>query len=445
MTPGFVVGVLACLVLAFGLAAAEAALSRVSRSTAAELAAQGRRGATTLELVLSDSAGYLSVTTFVRIVLETSAAVLVTITVAELVDRTWEVLLVAIGVMAVVSFVIVGVSPRTLGRQHSVDIALASAGPVVWLRRLLGPFARLLVAVGNAVTPGRGYRDGPFETEADLRELVDLASDSLVIEAGERAMIHSVFELGDTVTREVMVPRTDMIAIDHDKTLRQAMSLFVRSGFSRVPVVGEDADDPVGLVYFKDVAERLHSDPAAAPAPLQEVMRPVPFVPESKPVDALLREMQRDQIHMAVVVDEYGGTAGLVTIEDLIEEIVGEIADEHDRESPGVEVLDERRTRVPASMHVDDFAEHFGLGLSEDDVDTVGGLLGKELGRVPILGSSARIGHLVLTADRMAGRRRRIASVVVERDEPAPDADVGSRDERPDPNDDRHDDERRRR
>jgi CBS domain containing-hemolysin-like protein len=212
-----------------------------------------------------------------------------------------------------------------------------------------------------------------------------------------------------------MVPRTDMVVIDHEKSLRSAMSLFLRSGFSRIPVVGEDSDDVRGLLYFKDVARRLNAAPEDARILVAEVMRPMHYVPESKPIDDLLREMQRDQTHFAIVVDEYGGTAGLITIEDIIEEIVGEIADEHDREAPTVEELDDGSLRVPAAMDIDDVAELFGVDIEEEDVDTVGGLLTKAIGRVPIVGSEGRVAGLSLTAERMAGRRHRVATVIVRR------------------------------
>ena len=285
----------------------------------------------------------------------------------------------------------------------------------MWIRRLLGPVARLLVVLGNAVTPGKGFRDGPFESESELRDLVDLAGESEVIEAGERRMIHGVFDLGDTLVREVMVPRTDMITIDADRVCRQALNLSLRSGHSRIPVVGQSSDDILGLLYLKDVVRRVNADGDGALVPVTEVMRPMSFVPESKPVDALLREMQRDQIHFALVIDEYGGTAGLVTIEDILEEIVGEIADEYDREDPEVEPLEDGRVRVDATMHIDDFAEYFDIDLDEDEVDTVGGLIGKLNGRVPIVGSTADLPGLRLTAERMEGRRHRIATVIVER------------------------------
>jgi CBS domain containing-hemolysin-like protein len=206
-----------------------------------------------------------------------------------------------------------------------------------------------------------------------------------------------------------------MVTLDQDKTLRHAMSLFLRSGFSRIPVVGDGPDDVLGLLYFKDVARRVYADAEAADLPAHHQMRPAQYIPESKPVDDLLREMQRDQNHFAVVIDEYGGTAGLVTIEDILEEIVGEIDDEYDREDPGVEELEDGSTRVPATMHIDDLAELFDVTLEEDEVDTVGGLLGKTIGLVPIPGSRGEVAGLSLTAERMAGRRHRIDTVIVRR------------------------------
>jgi CBS domain containing-hemolysin-like protein len=418
MVPELVLPAAVSIVVAFGLSAVESALFRMSRVRALELYAEGRSGASSLVRVVSDAAVHLSVISFLRALAEAAAAVLVTLVVAGAVDAVWKAGLISIAIMATLSFVVVGVSPRTLGRQHYETVALWSAPLVVALRIVLGPVARGFVAMGNAVTPGRGYTDGPFQTETELRDLLDRAGEREVIEAEEREMIHSVFELGDTVVRGVMVPRTDMVTIDHTKSLRSAMSLFLRSGFSRIPVVGDDSDDVRGLLYFKDVARRLNAAPADGKQSATEVMRPMHFVPESKPIDDLLREMQREQNHFAIVVDEYGGTAGLITIEDIIEEIVGEIADEHDREAPGVEDLDNGEVRVPASMDIDDLAELFDVHIDEEDVDTVGGLLTKAIGRVPIAGSHGAVAGLVLTAERMAGRRHRVATVLVRRADP---------------------------
>ena len=408
--------------LAFLISTAEAAFSRMSRTRAQELLDENRPGAKALVKVVGDTAAYLSVLSFLRVIAESTVAVMVTLAVVERVEGTVEPFLIAIAIMALISFAVVGVSPGTLGAQHSTKVALAAAPTTVWLRRVLGPFSRLLIALTTAVTPGKGFRDGPFESESELRDLVDMARDHALIEAEEREMLHSVFELGDTLAREVMVPRTDMVSIDDDRTARAAMSLFLRSGFSRIPVLGKDVDDVVGLLYLKDVMRRLNADPDAGTLPVTELMRPMVFVPESKPVDDLLREMQLDHAHFAVVVDEYGGTAGLVTIEDILEEIVGEITDEYDREAPEVENLDDGRVRVAATMHVDDLAELFEVALEEEEVDTVGGLIAKELGRVPILGSTCEVAGLRLTAERMSGRRHRIATVIVERVEPAADA-----------------------
>ncbi|GAA8853158.1 hemolysin family protein [Helicobacter pylori] len=413
------VGAVAAIVAAFVLTLADAAIISASRVAADEAESEGRRGAAALRQVLADSAGHISVLAFLRATAEASAAVLITLVVVEEVERTWVALLVSAAIMVVVTFVLVGVSPRTLGQQHSTAVALAAAPFVVGLRRVLGPVARLLVTIGNAVTPGRGYRDGPFRSEAELRDLLDLAGESELIEDEERDMLHSVFELGDTLAGEVMVPRTDMITIESDKPARKALNLFIRSGFSRVPVVGESSDDIVGLLYLKDVVRRLLADEEVRDRAVEDFMRPAPFVPDSKPVDQLLREMQRDQIHAAIVVDEYGGTAGLVTIEDILEEIVGEITDEYDREGPGVEELDDGRTRVPAGMHVDDLAELFEVTIDEEEVDTVGGLIGKITGRVPIVGARCEVGGLSLTAEKMSGRQHRIATVIVERVDPA--------------------------
>lgn len=418
MTTQVLVAVTATLV-AFVISMAEAAFVRMSRVRAAELSDEGRPGARALMRVVGDPAAYLSVLSFVRVVAESVVAVMITIVVTQYVEGTWQPFAIAIAIMAALSFAVVGVSPGTLGAQHSARVALLAAPGTIWLRRVLGPFARVLVAIANMFTPGKGFRDGPFESESELRDLVDLAGESALIEAEEREMIHSVFELGDTVAREVMVPRIDMVTIDDDKTARHALSLHLRSGFSRVPVEGESIDDIVGMLYLKDVVRRVNADPEGHTILVRDLMRPPAFVPESKPIDDLLREMQRDRSHIAIIIDEYGGTAGLVTIEDILEEIVGEITDEYDRENPEVEALGDGRYRVDAGMHVDDLADLLDVPLSEDDVDSVGGLIGKISGRVPIVGSSCTVAGLRLTAERMAGRRHRIATVIVERIPPA--------------------------
>jgi CBS domain containing-hemolysin-like protein len=356
----------------------------------------------------------LSVATLLRLLAEVGAAVTVTFFFIDLIGTGWEAGVLAAAVMVAVSFVAVGVGPRTFGRQYAEQVALIAAPGLVRLTTVLSPLTRLLVLVGNMFTPGRGLRDGPFASEAELRQFVDIAQESSLLEVGEHRMIHSVIDLGDTLAREVMVPRTDVVSVEKDRSLHDAMSLFLRSGFSRVPVVGLGLDDPVGILYLKDVARRMHEQPdAGATQRVETIMRRPVFVPDSKPVDALLREMQHAG-HAAVVVDEYGGTAGLVTIEDILEEIVGEIADEYDRDDPEVENLGGGLFRASSRLHIDELGELFGVEIEDDEVDTVGGLLSKGLGRVPIAGSRTVVHGLEITAERFEGRRHSLATVLVQ-------------------------------
>ena len=425
MTAGdlWLVAAAAFLVLFAGLfSGADAALSTFSRARAEELLAERRPGAKRLTVLLEDRARYLNTALFLRLLCEIAAIVIVT----QLVRQAWggaafwEVALVSIGIMLVLSFVVIGVAPRTLGRQHPERVALFSATPLSAVTTVLGPLPRLLILIGNAITPGRGFREGPFSTETELRELVDFAEASAVIESGERKMIHSVFEFGDTIAREVMVPRTDVVYIERYKNLRQTMSLFLRSGFSRVPVIGENLDDIRGFAYLKDLVRRDFEAPDVEfTQRVEEVMRPAHFVPDSKPVDALLAEMQATRQHIAVVVDEYGGTAGIITIEDLLEEIVGEITDEYDSEEDEVEVLPEGEVRVSSRYPIDDLDELFGFNVEEEDVDSVGGLMAKHLGRVPIPGSHVEAHGLRFEAEDAAGRRNKIGTVLITRLEAA--------------------------
>jgi len=404
------------------LVMAETAIGRVSRSQIEDVVREDAKRADRLLAVIHDRARYVNVLLFLSTIATVTATVLVGyVSVDRLVVQSDGspalAMLVAVAVMVTVSYVVLGVAARTLGRQHAERIALAAAGPVRFLATILGPVTTLLIVVGNAVTPGKGYREGPFASQAELREMVDLAEADDLIEDDERQMIHSVFELGDTFAREVMVPRTEMVFIERTKTLRQALFLGLRSGFSRIPVIGENSDDIVGIVYLKDIVRRSfeHRD-AEENERVESLMRAPYFVPDSKPADALLREMQSARVHMAVVVDEYGGTAGLVTIEDILEEIVGEIADEYDTAAPEVTELPGGMFRVLARMHVDDFADLIGVSVGSEDegVDTVLGLVAKRLGRVPIPGASVREGSWLLTAEQGAGRRNRIGTVLAQ-------------------------------
>lgn len=267
----------------------------------------------------------------------------------------------------------------------------------------------------------RGFTLGLLSDEEELLALMDHAHTRGIVESDEHEMIHNVFELGSTLVRELMVPRTEMVWCERDKTLRQGLSLALRSGYSRIPVIGDDIDNIIGIVYVKDLAKRaLDHHEAETTEKVEQHIRPAVFVPENKEAAELLKEMQRDQIHLAVVVDEYGGTAGIITIEDIIEEIVGEIADEYD---DGIETftwISEKKARAKATMHVEDLADELKITLDRDefdDVDTIGGYMAEILGRVPIAGSTITIDGWSITSERPAGRRRRISSVIIERDE----------------------------
>jgi CBS domain containing-hemolysin-like protein len=421
-------GAIALILLGGAFSAIDAAIGTISKARVAELVREGRPGARRLAQVVADRPRYINLVVLLRIACEAAATVVM---VAYLYDRMplkWA-LPVAAAIMTVVSFVAVGVGPRTLGRQKAYPIALASAAPLQGISVLLTPLSRLLVLVGNALTPGRGFRHGPFASEIELREVVDMAQQSGVVADDERKMIQSVFDLADTPAREVMVPRTEMVWIESDKSAAQATSLAVRSGHSRIPVVGDNVDDILGVVYLKDLVRRTYySTSAARDITVAEVMRPAVFIPDTKPLDDLLKEMQRDRVHMALLVDEYGAIAGLVTIEDVLEEIVGEIADEYDtHEVAPVEDLGDNRFRVSARLPIEDLVELYDIEFDEDlDVDTVGGLVALELGRVPLPGAEVTYHGLRLRAEADTDQRgrRRITTVLVK---PAGPDDAGDR------------------
>jgi CBS domain containing-hemolysin-like protein len=391
-------------------AAIDAALSTVSMARVAELVRDQRPGAVRLAKVMTDRPRYINLVVLLRIICEISATVLLAAYFYRHLSRDWG-LFAAAATMVVTSFVVIGVGPRTLGRQNAYSISLVAALPLQVISVLLAPISRLLVVLGNMLTPGRGFRNGPFASEIELREVVDLAQQRGVVAADERRMIQSVFELGDTPAREVMVPRTEMIWIESDEPANHAISLAVRSGHSRIPVIGENVDDVVGVVYLKDVVQHTYrSTSGGRDSTVAQVMRPAVFVPDSKPLDALLREMQRTRNHMALLVDEYGAIAGLVTIEDVLEEIVGEIADEYDAaEVAPVEDLGNNRFRVSARLPIEDVGELYGVEFDEHlDVDTVGGLLALELGRVPLPGSEVVSHGLRLHAEGGPDHRGRV-------------------------------------
>jgi CBS domain containing-hemolysin-like protein len=411
-------------ILAAFFIAGRTAILKTSESRVEQLRREEVTGIEKLQKVISEKAKHVAVLQLVALALTSTGGVLLTFVFIESNLNLNSALIFAIIVVSLLGFIVLGVAPETLGRQKSDRISLITAPIALTIKPIIWPIAKLLVAIGNALTPGKGFKEGPFATAEDLRDLVDQAEEADVIEDEERQMIHSVFELGDTVAREVMVPRTEMVWIEKDKTLRQAISLSLRSGYSRIPVIGEDSDDIVGVVYLKDISRRIFENSEAERTELVEnLMRAAYFVPDSKPADELLRDMQAARVHLAVVIDEYGGTAGLVTIEDILEEIVGEIADEYDTHAPEVNELGPNVYRVSARIHLDDLAGLINVNLSSDDegVDTLSGYLAKQLERIPIPGTSIVIEGWEFVAERAAGRRNKIGTILIRKSE-SPDS-----------------------
>ncbi len=330
---------------------------------------------------------------------------------ADLSWPTWVVALLTMALAAAYSLLLVRAGPRQLGRSHPENTVKILAPIGVALIALSTPIRRVVPAL-------------QIRALSEAEDLVEQAQGAL--EDEDALLLRGVVNLGDTLTREVMVPRTDMVTIGTGATARKAMLLFMRSGFSRVPVIGEGIDDVLGVIYLKDVVRATWDTPEAIDRPVDALMREPEFIPESVPADDLLRRMQGESFHIAIVIDEFGGVAGLVTIEDALEEIVGELTDEHDRAEPQVADLGDGRFRVPARLPLDDLGELFGIVIEEDDVDTAAGLLAKALGKVPIPGSRAITHGLVLLAERAEGRRRRLTWLTVEK---KPDDVVGDEDE----------------
>lgn len=395
------------------------AIDSTSLTLIEEKADDGNKSAKRLVKVIRKPAPAVNGLVFLQLALTVLATILATETLVIETNRTLSVFWVVI-LLTFVGYIFIGVAPSTLGRQHAEKITLLLARPIAVLGQLLAPLTSVLILLGNAITPGKGFRQGPFASTSHLRDLLDIAEADQVIEDDEAQMLHSVFDLGETHVREVMVPRTEMVWIERDKTLRQAISLALRSGYSRIPVIGEDGDDVVGVVYVKDLIKRMfeHRESESTER-VESLMRPPYFVPDSKLVDELLKELQVARIHLAIAVDEYGGTAGIITIEDIIEEIVGEISDEFDRDAPEVVQLNEDSYRVSSRMNIEDFTNLVDLRLSSEDeeaVDTVAGLMALKLERVAIPGSAVVIDGWRLTAESGVGRRNRVATVLAERE-----------------------------
>jgi putative hemolysin len=400
---GLIVAIVVLIIATAFLALSETAITRTSSHKARAMVEEGVRGAGRLLRLVERTERVLPVVLFALEVTTLVAATLVGIVSASV----FGALGVVIGTVfeIVVIFVVAELAPKTWAIQHLARAALI-ASPLVSALVAVPPVrwvTRGLISVSNVLIPGRGMPEGPYVSEEELLALADTAAEERVIETEERTLIHSIIDFGDTVVREVMVPRPDMVVVESTARMDDVIDIAITAGYSRIPVYGQGIDDVVGIVYAKDLlrAERegRHEDQ------VQAIMREAQFTPESKRTSELMREMQASKQHMAIVVDEYGGTAGLVTLEDLIEEIVGEIVDEYDLEEPAVQRLTDGSLRVSARMPISEVNELVGEPLPSGDWDTVGGLIYSLLGHVPTEGEMAESDGHRLVAERVQGRR----------------------------------------
>jgi len=407
------VGIL--VVLGSILAVAEASLTRMTRVRAMALVEEKRRNAVKLERIEADPPRYLNAIYLTVMLCQNGSAILVAI-IAERTYGGLGVTLVSV-IFTLLYFVLVEAMSKTFGVLHS-DRAALLVSPLVWfLGRLLAAPTTALIGLANWLLPGKGLKQGPFVSEADLRSMAEVGHEEGSIEREEKELIHSIFEFGDTIVREVMVPRPDVRAIESDKTLRDVQAAVLEYGYSRIPVYTDDLDDVVGIVYAKDVLKALHQ--GKHDAPLSEIAREAHFVPESKKVADLLREMQQEKFHISLVTDEYGSVSGLVTLEDLLEELVGEITDEYDVEEPELEEVAEGVYRVDGKLAIDEVNEVLDTELPDEEWDTVGGLMLGLMGSIPDEGEEVRFQNLRFTAEKVNGRR--IVKILITREEPEPD------------------------
>jgi putative hemolysin len=408
----FEVVVVVLLILGVGLlGASEVSITRTNKVRAYRFAEEGRRGSVSLVKIAEDPAPFLNVVLLLTLLATIGGTTIATSFSVRKFGGAGEI--VATFAMTLLLFVFAEVTPKTFAIQQTDRVALVLAPLIVGLGGIVGPVATGLVRVANAVMPGRGLPQGPFITERELRQLAEMASEEEQIEEGEKELIHSIFEFGDTIVREVMVPRPDVTAIASDQSLRDVQALVLRHGYSRIPVFQDELDNVVGMVYAKDVLKALHQ--GKADLSLRDVARKAHFVPEQKKVADLLREMQKEKFHIALVTDEYGSVSGLVTLEDLLEELVGEIADEYDVEEPEMVQVAEGVFRVDGKLGIDQVNELLDAELPSEEWDSVGGLMLGLLGSIPAEGEEVSFQNLTFTAERVQGRR--IAKVLITRSE----------------------------
>jgi CBS domain containing-hemolysin-like protein len=391
------------------MAASEVALTRTTKVHAYHLVEEGKRGATSLLKLVENPPPYLNVVLLLTLVFTIGGTTVATDLARRHLENAGEIVA-TIG-MTLLLFIFAEVTPKTWAIKQTDRIGLWTAPVILTLGRILGPPAKLLVKLAYAITPGKGLPQGPYITEQEIRTMADVASEEDQIEDEEADLIHSIFEFGDTIVREVMVPRPDIVAVEVSKSLRDVQDVIVRWGFSRLPVYRAELDDIVGFVYAKDVLKAIYQ--GKNDTPLEKITRPAHFVPEVKKVAELLREMQQQKFHIAMVSDEHGSVSGLVSLEDLLEELVGEIADEYDVEEPQVQPLEDGSYMVDGRTAIDEINELLSVQLPDDEWDTVGGLIMGLLGAIPLEGEEVRYDDLVFRAERVQGRR--IAKVLIRR------------------------------
>jgi len=412
--------------------AAEIALVTIRRTRIDQLVDEGNQGASRVKRLIAQPGRFLAVTqiglTFIGFLASAFAAVNLTSSLRKAFEATGVSFLVSAGevlalvivtlLLALFTIVFGELVPKSLALAHTEAFALRLSALVELLLRILGPLVYALTAVTTNVARalGAGEQSQGVMSTQELSLLVERGGEQGILEAEEEQMIQAVIELSDQRIHEVMVPRIAMISLAAGATLEEAIDTVIDEGHSRVPVYEETIDEIIGILYAKDLLPFLKGSAAERPA-LRSLLRPPVFVPESMSVDDLLHEFQRRKVHLAIVLDEYGGTAGLVTIEDLLEEIVGEIQDEYDEEEPLIVKLSDEEARIDGRADVDDLADLFDITLSledEDEYDTVGGLIYHRIGGVPKPGDQVLVNGLTLTVETTDGRR--VGKVLVVRD-----------------------------
>ena len=407
-------GIVLVLVLAVGLfGASEIAITKITKVRALRFEREELRGAASLARIAEHPARYLNVMLLLTLVSTIAGSTIATSIAVRRFGETGLAEIIATFVMTLVLFVFADVTPKTFAIQHADRVSLALAPFIVAVTRLVDPIARGLVGLANAILPGKGLKEGPFITEEELRDLAELGVEAATVEAEEADFIDSVFQFGDTVVREIMSPRPDIAALPASASLRDVQALVLERGYSRIPIYDGDLDEPVGIVFAKDVLKALHE--ARPVASLRDVARPARFVPESKKAGQLLREMRQGTFHIALVTDEYGSVSGLITLEDLLEELVGDIEDEFDKEPAAAPIPQgDDAFLLDGRYPIDDLGEVFeDVEIPVGDWDTVGGAVLGLFGSIPAVGQEITQGELTFRVERLQGRR--VSKVLVTR------------------------------